>query len=62
MWERPAIFSLIQRAGNVPEEDMRRTFNLGIGLVVIVPASQAAAVVSYLKRRKERPVIIGAVC
>jgi phosphoribosylformylglycinamidine cyclo-ligase len=61
-WERPAIFRLIQRTGNVPEEDMRRTFNLGIGLVAVVPARQAGAVVSYLKRRKERPVIMGAVC
>ena len=35
-WERPEIFKLIQKTGNVPEEDMRRTFNLGIGLAAIV--------------------------
>lgn len=35
-WDRPAIFKLIQKSGNVPEQDMRRTFNLGIGLVAIV--------------------------
>ena len=35
-WDRPEIFKLIQETGNVPEEDMRRTFNLGIGLVAIV--------------------------
>jgi len=34
-WKRPAIFTLIQKTGSVPEEDMRRTFNLGIGLTVI---------------------------
>ncbi|HTY59861.1 MAG TPA: phosphoribosylformylglycinamidine cyclo-ligase [Bacteroidota bacterium] len=61
-WERPPIFSLIQRTGNVPEEDMRRTFNLGIGLVIIVPARQSGIVVAYLKRRKERPVVMGTVC
>ncbi len=33
-WERPAIFNLIQQTGNVPEEDMQSSFNLGIGLVV----------------------------
>ncbi len=60
-WERPAIFSLIQRTGDVPEEDMRAAFNLGIGLVIIVPARQAPGVVAYLKRRRERAVIIGAV-
>lgn len=35
-WERPAIFNLIQGLGNVPEEDMRSAFNLGIGLAVVV--------------------------
>ena len=35
-WERPALFKLIQSVGSVPEEDMRRTFNLGIGLVTII--------------------------
>jgi phosphoribosylformylglycinamidine cyclo-ligase len=35
-WERPSIFDLIQEIGNVPEDDMRATFNLGIGLIAIV--------------------------
>jgi phosphoribosylformylglycinamidine cyclo-ligase len=35
-WERPAIFKHIQELGNVPENDMRATFNLGIGLIAIV--------------------------
>lgn len=35
-WERPPIFNLIQKTGNVPEEDMRATFNLGIGLIAVV--------------------------
>ncbi|MDX1641114.1 MAG: phosphoribosylformylglycinamidine cyclo-ligase [Balneolaceae bacterium] len=35
-WERPAIFNLIQKTGNVPEEDMRATFNLGIGMIAVV--------------------------
>lgn len=39
-WSRPTIFRLIQEVGEVPEDDMRRTFNLGIGLVVVV--SEAA--------------------
>src|SRR5690606_33504466 len=40
-WERPPIFSLIQDLGGVPEDDMRRTFNLGIGLVAILPGDKA---------------------
>lgn len=35
-WERPSVFKLIQKTGNVPEEDMRATFNLGIGLIAVV--------------------------
>lgn len=35
-WERPAVYKLIQEIGNVPEEDMQATFNLGIGLVTVV--------------------------
>ncbi|PKD42674.1 phosphoribosylformylglycinamidine cyclo-ligase [Rhodohalobacter barkolensis] len=35
-WKRPAVFELIQKTGNVEEQDMRQTFNLGIGLIAIV--------------------------
>lgn len=43
-WERPAIFKLIQKTGNVPEEDMRATFNLGIGLIAVVSNKAVAEV------------------
>lgn len=35
-WERPPVYKLIQEIGNVPEEDMQATLNLGIGLVAVV--------------------------
>jgi len=60
-WQRPPIFDLIQRTGSVPEEDMRQTFNLGIGLIIIVPKTQADAVCAFLKRRKEAPIVMGEV-
>lgn len=60
-WERPPIFTLIQQAGDVPEEDMRRTCNLGIGLIAIVPEVQADGVLAFLKRKKEVPCCIGEV-
>lgn len=34
-WQRPPIFDLIQKTGNVPEEDMQSAFNLGIGLIAV---------------------------
>ena len=56
-WERPAIFKLIQQTGDVPEADMRRTFNVGIGMVVIVPSKSADKVFRALK--KEKPIVMG---
>ena len=58
-WDRPALFRLIQSTGNVPEEDMRRTFNLGIGLILVTDRTQADRVVAALKKKKESPVILG---
>lgn len=60
-WERPAIFRLIQKAGDVPEVDMRRTFNLGAGLVMIVSLSAADKVIAALRKKGERPFIMGEV-
>lgn len=47
-WRRPAIFELIQEVGEVPEEDMRRTFNLGVGLVVAVPEENRSRTLTVL--------------
>ena len=58
-WERPAVFNLIQHVGNVPEEDMRRTFNLGIGLILLVDRNGIDVVISALKRKKEMPLVLG---
>ena len=58
-WERPAVFNLIQHVGDVPEEDMRRTFNLGVGLILIVDKRGVDTVVSALKRKKEKPFVMG---
>lgn len=60
-WEIPAIFSLIQKIGKVPEDDMRKTFNLGIGYVLIVPPSQVDPILVFLKSHKEKAMIIGEV-
>jgi phosphoribosylformylglycinamidine cyclo-ligase len=35
-WDEPPVFGLLRRAGGVPEDDMRRTFNLGVGLIAVV--------------------------
>ena len=58
-WERLPIFSLIQKIGDVPEEDMRRTFNLGIGLIIIVDKNDVDLTLSLLK--EESAIVIGEV-
>jgi phosphoribosylformylglycinamidine cyclo-ligase len=55
------LFRLIQRVGAVPEADMRRTFNLGIGMILVVGKPDAGAVLRALARKKERPTVIGEV-
>lgn len=60
-WQRPFLYDLIQSVGQVPEYDMTRTFNLGIGLIVIVDKKHADAVVTLLKKQKEQPVVMGQV-
>ena len=53
------IFDLIAKAGNVPEHDMFNTFNMGVGMSVIVAAEDAEKAVQVLKDAGEEPYIIG---
>jgi phosphoribosylformylglycinamidine cyclo-ligase len=58
-WQRPALFSWMQQAGNIAEDEMLRTFNCGIGFVVVVPADHADAALESLRGLGEAPVVIG---
>lgn len=49
-WEKPVIFDMIQRIGNVPLDDMRKTFNMGIGYTVTVPEHDAEKSLEILKK------------
>jgi len=60
-WDPPPIFKLIQKTGNVPEEDMRRTFNMGIGLVFIVPEREVEPLLSLGQSIGEKILKIGEV-
>jgi phosphoribosylformylglycinamidine cyclo-ligase len=60
-WERPRLFQLIQSLGEVPEEDMRRTFNLGVGLVVIASRRGAERIHAKLRALGERAFFMGEV-
>ncbi len=60
-WTPAPIFHLIQETGNVPDAEMFRTFNMGIGMVLIVPREQALFVVDALTEAGENAAIIGEV-
>lgn len=51
---RPAIFDLIQRGGPVSEDEMRRTFNLGVGMVAVVAKGAETAAIDALKACDEQ--------
>jgi len=58
-WTRPALFGLIQELGDVPETDMRSTFNLGIGLVIVARSDRADEAMAALEAMGEEPLSIG---
>ena len=60
-WKRPGLFRLIQEVGEVPEDDMRRTFNLGVGLVAVVPEEKKARALAVLGALGEPAFEIGRV-
>ena len=60
-WPRPAIFSWLQQAGNVVEQEMLRTFNCGIGMVIVVAAGDAAQAAALLAAEGETVFRIGTV-
>ncbi len=55
------IFDLIAKAGNIPERDMFNTFNMGVGMSVIVPAEQAEEALATLRENGEDAYVIGSV-
>ena len=58
-WPRPAIFQWLERMGAVPNSEMLRTFNCGIGMVVICRADAAATLSTRLEQVGERVFTIG---
>lgn len=58
-WPRPAIFDWLQNQGNIPEPEMYRTFNMGLGMIVCVAAAQAELVLGLLHEAGEQAWRIG---
>jgi phosphoribosylformylglycinamidine cyclo-ligase len=60
-WPRPAIFDLVEREGQVPHDEMLRTFNMGLGLVAVVAAGDEAAALALLRGRGLEAWTVGAI-
>ncbi|HEY7642109.1 MAG TPA: phosphoribosylformylglycinamidine cyclo-ligase [Steroidobacteraceae bacterium] len=60
-WTLPPVFEWLQRAGNIPTDEMYRTFNCGIGMTVCVAAEHTDRALQLLREHGEQPVVIGEV-
>jgi phosphoribosylformylglycinamidine cyclo-ligase len=60
-WQAPPVFAWLAKSGNIDPHEMARTFNCGIGLVVIVAKADADAAVKLLTEKGEKVFRIGAV-
>ncbi len=58
-WEMLPIFQMIQTKGGVPDAELYRVFNMGIGMVVLVGADQAEGVLKFIRAQKHKAWIIG---
>jgi phosphoribosylformylglycinamidine cyclo-ligase len=60
-WSRAPIFDLVQRAGGIEEQEMRRTFNVGVGFVVVVAASDADRAIDELQQGAQAAFRLGTI-
>jgi phosphoribosylformylglycinamidine cyclo-ligase len=58
-WPIPKIFRLIQRLGEVDHDEMYKTFNMGIGMILVIDARDEKRLMQYLARKKETAFSIG---
>ena len=58
-WEAPRVFAEIQRIGDISDEEMAKVFNLGLGMIVVVPAKDAFKAIDLLRRQGHRATEIG---
>jgi phosphoribosylformylglycinamidine cyclo-ligase len=58
-WQRPVVFQMIAKGGPVDEGEMRRTYNLGVGLVVVVAKGDADKALAALRGAGETAWVLG---
>ncbi len=60
-WPVPPVFELIRELGSVPDEDLKKTFNMGIGYVIVVQGKNARSAVELLNKNGYPAYLIGSI-
>jgi phosphoribosylformylglycinamidine cyclo-ligase len=58
-WESPRVFAEIQRIGDINDDEMAKVFNLGLGMIAVVPAKEAFKAIDILRSHGHRAVEVG---
>jgi len=58
-WPLPPVFEHLQKLGNVPQDEMLRTFNMGLGMLIVVPAAKFKKAQNVLERAGEKAFTVG---
>ncbi len=58
-WQVPPIFEHLQQLGNVPQEEMLRTFNMGLGMLLVIPSKKFKKAQTVLERAGEKAFTVG---
>ena len=58
-WQIPPIFEHLQQLGNVPQDEMLRTFNMGLGMLLVVPSKKFKKAQTVLERAGEKAFTVG---
>jgi len=58
-WQVPPVFAFLKEAGNVSDQEMRRTFNNGIGMILVTPETAVDGILESLAARNEKAYVIG---
>ncbi len=60
-WDKPAIFKMIEKFNAIDEVELHKSFNMGIGLVMIVESEKCEEILNYINEKNEKAYIIGEV-
>ena len=58
-WQAPAVFNWLQDVGNITEDEMHKTFNMGIGMILAIAPAKVDAAIAVLENQGETAVILG---